>query len=207
MLFKRLVIGIGMLTLILGASAALAGFGPRHCPEKSLFVNISSERVRAVQVGLMVAMANAGGEELAALGGAGQGAAIQLFFADAAAPYVLDLEQLEADGKLAALDTYLRDEFGYGIEDVARLQTQQPVTDQLPGILFLQQGYDAQVYACTLCVMETLGAIGVVFDPDDPATLMPYLIDGTVLMTPDQFSVIYDRKQRGCDTAATVISY
>ena len=205
MSFKRLALFAGAVLMLFGASA---GFAAKDCPEKSLFVNISSERVRAVQVGLLVAMANAGGEELAPLGGAGQEAEVQLFFADAAAPYVLDLGTLDED-QANALEVYLISEFGYGVADVARLQEQNPVDDGLPGIFFLQNeppyGYGAEVYACTMCVMETLAAIDAPFDPEDPSTLMPYMIEGAKLMTPDGFHVIYDR--RGCGTTATVISY
>jgi hypothetical protein len=205
MLYKSLVTIATAMLMLFGSSAAIGG---QVCPEKSLLVNISAERVRGVQVGLLVAMANAGGEELAPLGGPGQEADVQLFFADAAAPYVLDLDAL-TDEQKDTLDLYLTAEFGYGVADVARLQTQNPVDDGLPGIFFLQDepplGYDVEVYACMLCVMETLGAIGII----DPPDVSMYLIAGAEPMTPDKFSVIYDRKgSKGCRPAtASVISY
>lgn len=204
MLFKKFAISASVVLMLFSSSA---GFAAKDCPEKSLFVNISSERVRAVQVGLLVAMANAGGEELVATaGGAGQEADVQLFFADAAAPYVLNLDIL-SEAEIDALDQHLKSEFGYGVVDVQRLQEQSPPIDKLPGIFFLRDAYSATIHACTLCVMETLGAIGAAFDPDNPATVMPYLIEGAALMKPDGFYVIYDRKERGCTTTATVISY
>lgn len=201
MLYKSLVTFATAMLMLFGSSSAIAG---QVCPEKSLLVNISAERVRGVQVGLLVAMANAGGEELAPLGGPGQEADVQLFFADAAAPYMLDLDAL-TDEQEAALDLYLTEEFGYGVADVARLQTQNPGADGLPGIFFLQDGYDVEVYACMLCVMETLGAIGIT----DPPDVFMYLIEGATPMTPDKFSVIYDRKgSKGCrPVTASVISY
>lgn len=208
MLFKKLAIFVVTMLMLFGAAA---GFAAQDCPEKSLFVNISSERVRAVQVGLLVAMANAGGDELEASGGPGQEADVQLFFADAAAPYVLNLSMLDQN-QTDALNLYLSTEFGYTVADIERLQEQNPDDDDLPGIFFLQDeppfGYSADVYACTMCVMETLGAIGAPFDPQDPSTLMTYLIEGAELMTPDNFYVIYDRKDpKGCHPTAAVISY
>jgi hypothetical protein len=204
MLSKRFALFAGMLLLMQFVSPA--GFAAKDCVEKSLFVNISSERARAVQVGLLVAMANAGGEELVGTaGGAGQEADVQLFFADAAAPYVLDLDTLGAAQK-EDLDYHLRDEFGYGVDDVQRLQEQDPVSNGLPGIFFLRDEYGAGIYVCTMCVMETLGAIGVDLN-QGPGAVLPYLIEGAKLMKPDGFSVIYDRKERGCSTSATVISY
>ncbi len=205
MLYKWLTTFAMGVMLFFSSSAGIAG---ELCQAKSLLVNISSERVRAVQVGLLVAMANAGGDELTPLGGPGQEADVQLFFADAAAPYVLDLDSLTVEQR-AELDLYLDSEFGYGVDDIQRLQEQNPVDDNLPGIFFLQDeppfGYAVDVYACTMCVMETLTDIGVAFEPAD---LSPYLIEGAELMTPDRFSIIYDRKEReGCRTTASVISY
>jgi hypothetical protein len=197
MMYKFLAMLAGALMMVLGTSLGVAA----DCgPEKSLFVNIASERVRAVQVGLLVAMANASPED-SDMGG--QGAAVQLFFADAAAPYVIDLEKL-SNPQRSRLNGYLKSEFGYQVDDVERLQSQDPMIDGLPGILWLRDTFFARIFACSLCVTETLHAIGIEIGPEE---LADYMIEGAEMMTPPAFDVIYDSEADGCTTSAAVISY
>ena len=199
MIHRYILLLIGALLITLGSSLGVAQ--EITCPEKSLFINISSERVRAVQVGLLVAFANAAPPEMEGVNG--QGAAVQLFFADAAAPYVIDSDKL-SHSQRHRLDGYLRKTFGYGISDVERLQSQNLMVDGLPGIFAMRDMFGAQVFACSLCVSETLHAIHLEVDGLE---LMDYLIEGAELMTPPGFSVIYDIETEDCSTKAAVISF
>jgi hypothetical protein len=191
------------LMMVISYSLALA---QEVCVDKSLFVNISSERVRAVQVGLIVAMANASPEEQG-----GQGAAIQLFFADAAAPYVIDTEKLSR-AQSSKLNGYLKKEFRYTLSDVQRLQTQDAVFNaegqllEPPGILWLHYVFGAEIYACNVCVEETLAAIGIDVEAEG-FSLSAYMIPEATVMTPNKFGVLYDREVDSCSTSAAVISY
>jgi len=213
---------VALLALALVAVPAMAGqsgnlnrLNTNKCDtDKSLLVNISAERPRGVQVALLVAFANAAGETMGGQPFGGQGALVQLFFSDAAAPYVLDLTELTVD-EVEALEEYLQAEFGYGIADLLTLQGGDPDPNgQLPDILTLQ-GMGANVYACNLCVVETLAAVVEILEGNgvttsiDPEDFEAYLLDGVEVMSPDKFSVMYDRteKKPRCDISAAVISF
>ena len=220
-MFRRLGRYFIALAIALVTLSADAVFAENGCEaSKSLFVNISSDRPNAVQVALLVAFANAGpecfpGEEPPECFG-GQEAQVQLFFADAAASYAIDTSTL-TKRQLRKLRNYLRKEFGYRIDDVLRLQGPANMDDpdlngELPDIRTLQL-FGTRVFGCSLCLAEALTAAGVEgIDPNDPTTLMPYLLPDAEIIAPSEFYVLYDRteEQRGStcpDVTASAISF
>jgi hypothetical protein len=189
---------VAVFAIALMATAANSVFADNECqPQKSLFVNIASARPHAVQVALLVAYVNIGVQK----------AEVQLFFADAAAPYVIDTEKLTKK-QLLKLNIYLRKEFGYSISDILRLQGGGFASSEgLPTIKMLQElSFGAQVYGCSLCVSEALTAAGV----DPTLSLEDYLIAGASIISPDDFSAIYDQydTEGSCPkVSASVISF
>jgi len=195
------------LTVALVTLGGAPAFADDDCDAvKSLFLNISSERPGTVQVALLVAAVNAGG----------QSAEIQLFFSNAAAAYAIDThpqpDGLLTEKQVKKLDQYLHKEFRYRLEDVVRLQgVDEDLNGELPDIWTLQQIPTTRVFACPLCIAEALTAAGVEgVDPFDSTTFAGYLLPGVEPMTPAAFSVIYDRVEEGdpCrDITAAVISF
>jgi hypothetical protein len=217
-LTSALVVALAIMFAGLPVQASNAGMGwksSRQCEsEKSLFANISTPRLRGVEVGLLVAWANALPADMG-----GQAAELHIFFADAAAPFGLRTEFLDEYSK--ELNEHFKEEgFGYTVDDVIEVQTHDTVIgDYGPdriSVAFLQDMYGARVYGCMKCLLETINAALSKVKPNPPPdypvgpeALGDYLLPGVEVMTPMGFAVLYDRVERRpyCNVEAAVISF